>query len=93
MHYCCVSFLFTIEATHPSWVVMIAMDAEHRNRDVQVFILIVYPGEPTTHHTCKNSFKINTVLMVKKKKRKEKKNYKKGKAQQNRTTEELTELC
>lgn len=44
MHDCCVS-------SHPGWVVMVAMNAEDRNRDVQVFILIVHPGEPTTHNT------------------------------------------
>lgn len=36
------------EETHPSWVIMVTMNTEYRNRDVQVFILIVNPREPTT---------------------------------------------
>lgn len=52
-------FSLTLKLTHPSWVIMIAVDAEHRNGDVQVFILIVNPGEPTTH--C-NIYSIMTIL-------------------------------
>lgn len=29
---------------------MVAMNAEHGNRDVQVFVLIVHPREPTLNH-------------------------------------------
>lgn len=52
-----------MEATHPSWVIVVAVNAEYGNRNVQVFILVINPGEPintstlTQHSLNKNTMK------------------------------------
>lgn len=40
-------FFLIIEDTHPSRIVVVTVYAEHRNGNIQVFILIVNPGEST----------------------------------------------
>lgn len=49
LHFVSNNRLSLLAGTHPSRVIMVAVYAEHRNGNVQVFILIVNPGEPTTH--------------------------------------------
>lgn len=42
---------FDCVITHPCRVIVVSMYAEHRYGDVEILILIVYPGEPTGHVT------------------------------------------
>lgn len=49
LHFVPNNCLSLLAGTHSSGVIVVAVYAEHRNGNVQVFILIVNPGEPTTH--------------------------------------------